>query len=236
MSGQMLDSAFVLPREWTDGSAPEERGARHEGVADADRTAGHATGCTRPPGHRPHRRRRLPPRARGGAGGRRRPSRSSSGAARPTWRSPRPATAGGSPSSPRSGDDPFGRYVRREAARLGVDPRYVSVVEGAGPPTPVTFCEVFPPGRLPALLLPLPDRPGPAADHRRPSARRDARRRRCSGRPSPASPRSPRAARTSRPGRRGLAARTPSSTSTTARCSGATPPRRASRSTGRSST
>src|SRR3954453_3943029 len=38
------------------------------------------------------------------------------------------------------GDDPFGRYVRREMARLGVDDSYVRVVPGF--PTPLTFCEL----------------------------------------------------------------------------------------------
>ncbi|KRE63623.1 5-dehydro-2-deoxygluconokinase [Nostocoides sp. Soil756] len=57
------------------------------------------------------------------------------------------------------GDDPFGRYVRREAARLGVDPRYVSVVKGAGPPTPVTFCEVFPPDDFPLHFYRYPVAP-----------------------------------------------------------------------------
>ncbi len=57
------------------------------------------------------------------------------------------------------GDDPFGRYVRREAARLGVDPRYVSAVEGAGPPTPVTFCEVFPPDDFPLHFYRYPVAP-----------------------------------------------------------------------------
>ena len=50
----------------------------------------------------------------------------------------------------RVGDDPFGRYVRAEAARLGVDPAYITpVTDPAGPPTPVTFCEVFPPDDFP---------------------------------------------------------------------------------------
>ena len=50
----------------------------------------------------------------------------------------------------RTGDDPFGRYVRAEAARLGVDPAYISAItDPAGPPTPVTFCEVFPPDDFP---------------------------------------------------------------------------------------
>lgn len=57
------------------------------------------------------------------------------------------------------GDDPFGRYVRREAARLGVDPRYISVIDGAGPPTPVTFCEVFPPDDFPLYFYRYPAAP-----------------------------------------------------------------------------
>ncbi|MBM9504265.1 5-dehydro-2-deoxygluconokinase [Actinacidiphila acididurans] len=50
----------------------------------------------------------------------------------------------------RVGNDPFGRYVRQETARLGVDPTHVTPIEDpAGPPTPVTFCEVFPPDNFP---------------------------------------------------------------------------------------
>lgn len=45
------------------------------------------------------------------------------------------------------GDDAFGRYVRREVERLGVDPRFVATI--AGPNTPVTFCEIFPPDDFP---------------------------------------------------------------------------------------
>ena len=57
------------------------------------------------------------------------------------------------------GDDPFGRYVRRESARLGVDPRHISTIEGAGPPTPVTFCEVFPPDSFPLHFYRYPAAP-----------------------------------------------------------------------------
>jgi 5-dehydro-2-deoxygluconokinase len=57
------------------------------------------------------------------------------------------------------GDDPFGRYVRREAAHLGVDPRYISVIEGVGPPTPVAFCEVFPPDDFPLFFYRYPAAP-----------------------------------------------------------------------------
>lgn len=57
----------------------------------------------------------------------------------------------------RTGDDPFGRYVRLEAERLGVDPSYV--VAAAGPPTPVTFCEVFPPDDFPLYFYRYPTAP-----------------------------------------------------------------------------
>lgn len=47
----------------------------------------------------------------------------------------------------RTGDDPFGRFVRSEVARLGVDASAVTSV--AGLKTPVTFCEIFPPDDFP---------------------------------------------------------------------------------------
>ena len=57
----------------------------------------------------------------------------------------------------RTGEDPFGRYVRLEAERLGVDPSYV--VAAAGPPTPVTFCEVYPPDDFPLYFYRYPTAP-----------------------------------------------------------------------------
>lgn len=57
----------------------------------------------------------------------------------------------------RTGLDPFGRYVRLEAERLGVDPSYIGAVEG--PPTPVTFCEVFPPDDFPLYFYRYPTAP-----------------------------------------------------------------------------
>jgi 5-dehydro-2-deoxygluconokinase len=57
----------------------------------------------------------------------------------------------------RTGDDPFGRYVRLEAERLGVDARYIA--SAAGPPTPVTFCEVFPPDDFPLYFYRYPTAP-----------------------------------------------------------------------------
>lgn len=47
----------------------------------------------------------------------------------------------------RTGDDPFGVFVRRELRRLGVSDRFVDVVPDLH--TPVTFCEIFPPDHFP---------------------------------------------------------------------------------------
>jgi 5-dehydro-2-deoxygluconokinase len=57
----------------------------------------------------------------------------------------------------RTGQDAFGRYVRLEAERLGVDPRFIGA--GEGPPTPVTFCEVFPPDDFPLYFYRYPTAP-----------------------------------------------------------------------------
>ncbi len=57
------------------------------------------------------------------------------------------------------GDDAFGRYVRREAERLGVDPASIAVHHAAGPPTPVTFCEVHPPDDFPLSFYRWPTAP-----------------------------------------------------------------------------
>jgi 5-dehydro-2-deoxygluconokinase len=46
-----------------------------------------------------------------------------------------------------AGDDPFGRFARRELAGLGVDDRFVLTVPELK--TPVTFCEIFPPDDFP---------------------------------------------------------------------------------------
>lgn len=45
------------------------------------------------------------------------------------------------------GDDPFGRFVRREMVRLGVSDEFVIVNDKYN--TPVTFCEIFPPDNFP---------------------------------------------------------------------------------------
>lgn len=57
----------------------------------------------------------------------------------------------------RVGDDPFGRYLVRELDRLGVDPRYVATDEQY--PTPVTFCEIFPPDDFPLYFYRKPKAP-----------------------------------------------------------------------------
>jgi 5-dehydro-2-deoxygluconokinase len=55
------------------------------------------------------------------------------------------------------GDDPFGRFVRRELRDLGVDDRYVVV--DPEHPTPVTFCEIFPPDDFPLYFYRRPHAP-----------------------------------------------------------------------------
>jgi 5-dehydro-2-deoxygluconokinase len=57
----------------------------------------------------------------------------------------------------RTGDDPFGRFVHRALGDLGVDDRYVTAVPGL--PTPVTFCEVFPPDHFPLYFYRQPTAP-----------------------------------------------------------------------------
>lgn len=57
----------------------------------------------------------------------------------------------------RTGHDAFGRYVHAELRRLGVDDAFVEAVEG--PPTPVTFCEVFPPDDFPLWFYRYPTAP-----------------------------------------------------------------------------
>jgi len=56
-----------------------------------------------------------------------------------------------------TGDDPFGRFVRNELTRLGVDSRYVHTHSEY--PTPVTFCEIFPPDDFPLYFYRKPSAP-----------------------------------------------------------------------------
>ena len=55
------------------------------------------------------------------------------------------------------GADPFGRFVRNELAGLGVDNRFVSTHDEY--PTPVTFCEIFPPDNFPLYFYRRPSAP-----------------------------------------------------------------------------
>ncbi|MCX5201154.1 5-dehydro-2-deoxygluconokinase [Streptomyces sp. NBC_00237] len=57
----------------------------------------------------------------------------------------------------RTGADPFGAYLRRELAAFGVDARWVTEV--ADHPTPITFCEVFPPDDFPLYFYRRPRAP-----------------------------------------------------------------------------
>ncbi|MDI3387025.1 5-dehydro-2-deoxygluconokinase [Streptomyces sp. B-S-A8] len=57
----------------------------------------------------------------------------------------------------RTGQDPFGRYLRRELRELGVDDRWATPVDGL--PTPVTFCEIFPPDDFPLYFYRQPKAP-----------------------------------------------------------------------------
>lgn len=55
------------------------------------------------------------------------------------------------------GDDPFGRYVRAELVRLDVDNTFVAT--HGEYPTPVTFCEIFPPDDFPLYFYRKPSAP-----------------------------------------------------------------------------
>jgi 5-dehydro-2-deoxygluconokinase len=57
----------------------------------------------------------------------------------------------------RTGQDPFGEYLHDALRRFGVDDRYVTAVPGL--PTPVTFCEIFPPDHFPIYFYRYPKAP-----------------------------------------------------------------------------
>ncbi|MCJ1677250.1 5-dehydro-2-deoxygluconokinase [Streptomyces sp. APSN-46.1] len=57
----------------------------------------------------------------------------------------------------RTGADPFGAYLRAELRGFGVDDRWVAEVPGY--PTPLTFCEIFPPDHFPLYFYRLPKAP-----------------------------------------------------------------------------
>jgi 5-dehydro-2-deoxygluconokinase len=57
----------------------------------------------------------------------------------------------------RTGEDPFGRFVHRAMRDLGVDDRFVTSVPEL--PTPVVFCEIFPPDDFPLYFYRFPKAP-----------------------------------------------------------------------------
>jgi 5-dehydro-2-deoxygluconokinase len=57
----------------------------------------------------------------------------------------------------RTGDDPFGEFVHDALRGFSVDDRYVSAVPAM--PTPVTFCEIFPPDHFPLYFYRFPTAP-----------------------------------------------------------------------------
>ncbi len=57
----------------------------------------------------------------------------------------------------RTGQDPFGDYLHQALREFGVDDRWVTAVEEY--PTPVTFCEIFPPDDFPLYFYRLPKAP-----------------------------------------------------------------------------
>ena len=57
----------------------------------------------------------------------------------------------------RTGDDPFGEFIHDALRGFGVDDRYVSAVPVM--PTPVTFCEIFPPDHFPLYFYRYPTAP-----------------------------------------------------------------------------
>ncbi|HEX4248068.1 MAG TPA: 5-dehydro-2-deoxygluconokinase [Pseudonocardia sp.] len=57
----------------------------------------------------------------------------------------------------RTGADPFGEYLHDALRGFGVDDRHITPV--ASLPTPVTFCEIFPPDDFPLYFYRLPKAP-----------------------------------------------------------------------------
>ena len=57
----------------------------------------------------------------------------------------------------RTGDDPFGAYLHDALRGFGVDDRFVTPVPAL--PTPVTFCEIFPPDDFPLYFYRYPTAP-----------------------------------------------------------------------------
>jgi 5-dehydro-2-deoxygluconokinase len=57
----------------------------------------------------------------------------------------------------RTGTDPFGQYVHKALSEFRVDDRWVTPVRAY--PTPVTFCEIFPPDNFPIYFYRQPKAP-----------------------------------------------------------------------------
>ena len=57
----------------------------------------------------------------------------------------------------RTGDDPFGSYVHKALREFNVDDAFVGTVPDL--PTPVTFCEIFPPDHFPIWFYRYPKAP-----------------------------------------------------------------------------
>lgn len=57
----------------------------------------------------------------------------------------------------RTGADPFGDYIHRALKEFGVDDRWVTAVPTL--PTPVTFCEIYPPDDFPIYFYRYPKAP-----------------------------------------------------------------------------
>ena len=114
-----------------------------------------------------------------GAATRSRASASTSAAARPTSPWPRPGTGGARRSSPAPGTTRSATFLHDALRGYGVDDRYVTPVRTC--PTPVTFCEIFPPDDFPLYFYRLPKAPDLEIQRRGAGPRRDPRRRGCSG-------------------------------------------------------
>ncbi|WP_328995153.1 5-dehydro-2-deoxygluconokinase [Kribbella sp. NBC_01245] len=57
----------------------------------------------------------------------------------------------------RTGNDPFGKFIHRTLGELGVSDEFVTGVNGL--PTPITFCEIFPPDDFPLYFYRFPKAP-----------------------------------------------------------------------------
>lgn len=57
----------------------------------------------------------------------------------------------------RTGDDPFGLFLHDALQGFGVDDRWVTAVDGL--PTPLAFCEIFPPDDFPLYFYRFPKAP-----------------------------------------------------------------------------